>query len=118
MRAVLLLGLGLLGGCACTDVGCVDGLSVGFDRPPTTPFRVEVLAADRHAPRVFECPDPALCPSRAFFFLTTDQVTIRVSSGTGVVERTVRPSYRPVYPNGRGCGAACRQASVRVPFPA
>jgi hypothetical protein len=121
MRNWSVLMLGALVGCggpfACTDVGCDDALVVNFDRPPTSPLRVEAEVAGQNSPAVFDCPEAARCPSVFFPGLVADQVTIRVTTSAGTTTQQFRPQYTQQYPNGRACGAVCRQASVTVRLP-
>ena len=39
-------------------------------------------------------------------------MTIRVTTSTGTRSQEFAPAYEDQYPNGRRCGAVCRQATV------
>lgn len=109
----------LLAGCnpvgfACTEIGCMDGLTVRFQTPPPGPYRVEAIAEGAATPAVFECPLGQTCPVAFFDGVMAERVTIRLvtAEGTRTQEFTLR--YESQYPNGRRCGAACRQASITM----
>jgi hypothetical protein len=111
----------LLAGCtpfgACTLIGCEDGLSVQFDRAPAGAFRIEANAPDDPAQYAIDCADAATC-MMMFPGLVAEQVTIRVITQQGTHTQEFQPRYDEVHPNGRGCGPACRQATVTVQLPA
>ena len=122
MRTWPALLLGLFLGCSgplvCTEIGCDDGLVVRFDRTPTGAFRVEAQGDGADPPAVFECADTSRCPPSAFFpGLVAERVTVRVTTPEGTVAQQFTPKYERQYPNGRSCGAACRQAHVTVRLP-
>jgi hypothetical protein len=118
--ALLLAGCqAFVGPLACTDVGCPNGLTVRFDRPPAGAYRIEVVPDhDPALARTLDCPAAEMCGPAAFvgdFF--AESVTLRVTTAAGTTTRQVRPRFQPVYPNGRRCGAACSQAEVTVRLP-
>lgn len=122
LRLTRILWAGLLAGCTgpfvCTDVGCPDQLIVRFDRAPTGAYRVEAFPDGQAEPRVVECATAAACGGGAVFVdLVAERVTLRVAAQAGTVTREVQPRYEGGYPNGRSCGAACRVATVTLPFP-
>lgn len=87
--------------------------TVRLDRAPAGAYRVEAIAAGA-APAVFECGAGETCPAAYFPGLVAETVTIRVMTSAGVRTQAFTPEYQPEYPNGRGCPAACRQATVTV----
>lgn len=106
----------LLAGCspitqACTLIGCESGLFVQFATPPAGAYRVEAIVPGA-APAVLECGAGQTCPPIIFRDLEAERVTIRVVTATRTVSRDFSPRYENQYPNGRRCGAACRQATV------
>lgn len=111
----------LLAGCtpfgACTLIGCDDGLSVRFSRPPTGAFRVEATVPNDATVVSIDCADAATC-LLMFPGLVADQVTLRLITPQGAVTQQFQPRYEDVYPNGRRCGPACRQATVTFQLPA
>ncbi len=110
----------LLAGCmpsVCKEIGCEDGLTVRFDSPPTGAFRMEAFVANQPGEYAFACTDAAACSSM-FRGLVAERVTVRLITAQGTFSREFQPRYREVYPNGRRCPAACRQATVAFPLPA
>jgi hypothetical protein len=99
---------------ACTLIGCDNGLSVRFSQPPIGAFRVEATVPND--PTV-DCADAASCPLM-FPGLVAEQVTLRLTTAEGTITQQFEPRYENVYPNGRGCGPACRQATVTLQLPA
>lgn len=118
--ALYLFAAATLAGCnpviTCTLIGCHNGLVVQFDRMPTQPFRVEAIVPNDPAQHVVEC-DANRCPHVLFPDLLPEQVTIRVTTAAGTRTQEFRPKYENLYPNGRRCGPACRQATVTVQVP-
>jgi hypothetical protein len=122
IRSLLLCATAaLLAGCiptgACTLIGCHDGLSVRFSRPPAGAFRVEATVPNDPTVVAFECTDVAGCPL-IFPDLVAKQVTLRLITQQGTITQDFQPRYENVYPNGRRCGSACRQATVTIQLPA
>lgn len=111
--ALLLAGCNPLG-LACTEIGCMDGLTVRFQAPPAGPYRVEAITDGAATPAVFACPSGQTCPVAFFDGLMAERVTIRVVTAAGTRSQEFTPRYESQYPNGRRCGAACRQASVTM----
>jgi hypothetical protein len=110
----------LLAGCmpgVCTEIGCEDGLTVRFDSPPAGAFRMEAVVPNHPGEYAFDCTDPAACFTM-FRGLVAERVTVRLITAQGTFSREFRPRYREVYPNGRRCPAACRQATVTFDLPA
>lgn len=100
---------------SCTLIGCHDGLAVGFDQPLTAPYKVEAWSELRVAPQVVECAAGQTCEPVFFPDFQGQNVTIRVTTSAGVrTQEFSGVEYEPQYPNGRRCGAACRQATVTV----
>ena len=112
---------GLLAGCtpfgACTLIGCEDGLSVRFDRAPAGAFRIEASVPNDPRQYAIDCADAATC-MMMFPGLVAERVTVRVISQAGTHTQEFQPRYEKLYPNGRRCGPACRQATVTVQLPA
>ena len=112
--------IALLAGCnstsaACTLIGCTDGLSVQFSRSPAGAYRVEAWSELRIAPQVLECGAGQTCPPIFFPDFQGENVNVRVTTDAGVhVQEFTGVEYRDLYPNGRHCGAVCRQAIVTV----
>jgi hypothetical protein len=101
---------------ACTEIGCDDALVVRFDRAPAGAFRVEAITAPGAAPAVFECAAGDTCPAAYFPGVEAERVTIRVTTSAGTRSQEFAPEYQDQYPNGRRCGAVCRQATVTFPL--
>jgi hypothetical protein len=117
--AVLLAASGCID-TACTLIGCVSGLFIQFDKAPEYPYRVE-LTTGGSTTRTFlqECPSSAKCgPGMAYFpDYFPSAVTITVTTPSGTVTKLVEPTYQESYPNGRGCGPACKSAQVTMALP-
>ena len=109
-----------LAGCnpigACTLIGCFDGLNVQFDRQPTGAYRVEAIVPGDATPHVVECAS-GTCGPVMFEGLMPERVTIRVTTAAGTRSQEFTPKYEAQYPNGRRCGAACRNATVTMQLP-
>jgi hypothetical protein len=109
-----------LAGCnpmgPCTLIGCFDGLNVRFTSQPAGAFRVEAILPGDATPRVFDCPS-GLCDPVVFPDLMPERVTIRVTTAAGTRSQEFTPKYEAQYPNGRRCGAACRNATVTIQLP-
>jgi hypothetical protein len=106
----------LMAGCmpgVCTETGCEDGLTVRFDAPPTGAFRVEAVVRNHPGEYAFDCTDAGACLTM-FRGLVAERVTVRLITAQGTFSREFQPRYREVYPNGRRCPAACRQATVTL----
>lgn len=108
----------LLAGCnpfgACTLIGCHNGLSVEFERPPAGAFRIEASVPGDPTQYTIACTSAAAC-FPMFPDLVAEQVTIRLITQEGTRTQEFRPRYQDVHPNGRRCGPACRQATVTFP---
>jgi hypothetical protein len=111
----------LLAGCtsmvSCTLIGCDNGLVVRFGRAPAGPIRLEAIVPDNGVPRAIDCADAASC-MLMFPDLVAEQVTLRVTTQAGTTTQEFQPRYEDLYPNGRDCGPACRQATVTFQLPA
>lgn len=111
----------LVAGCnpfgACTLIGCDDGLSVQFSRAPVGAFRIEATVPNEPAVVAIDCVDATNC-LLMFPGLVAEQVTLRLITSEGTVTQEFEPRYDDVYPNGRRCGPACRQATVTIQLPA
>jgi hypothetical protein len=121
IRSLLFSALAaLLAGCiptgACTLIGCFDGLSVQFSRPPAGPFRVEATVPNGPPVQSIECADASTC-ELIFRDLVAEQVTLRLITAEGTLTQSFQPRYEDLYPNGRRCGPSCRQATVTFPLP-
>ena len=101
----------------CTLIGCEDGLAVRLSGVPAGAYRVEAWSELRIAPQVFECGAGETCPPVFFPGFQGNDVTVRVTTAAGVRTQSFADvEYEPLYPNGRRCGGACRQATVTVPL--
>lgn len=109
--AVLLSNCGPIVGC--TLIGCDNGLSVQLSGTPAGAYRVEAIA-DGADPVALECGAGQTCPPVFFPGLQAAHVTIRVTTSAGTRSQAFTPDYRDLYPNGRDCGAVCKQATVTV----
>lgn len=107
--AVLLSNCSPIAGC--TLIGCDGGLSVRLSSTPTGAFRVEALT-EGAAPAVIECGSAAACAPLFFPGVDAEHVTIRVTTAAGTRAQQFTPDYDDLYPNGRDCGPACKQATV------
>ena len=111
----------LLAGCtpfgACTLIGCDDGLSVRFSRPPAGAFRIEATVPNDPAVVAIDCVNATSC-TLMFPGLVAEQVTLRLITAQGTVTQQFQPRYEDLHPNGRRCGPACRQATVTFQLPA
>lgn len=107
-----------LAGCtpfgACTLIGCEDGLSVEFQRPPAGAFRIEASVPGDPTQYAIDCASAATC-FPMFPGLVAQRVTIRLVTQEGTRTQEFQPRYEDFYPNGRRCGPACRQATVTFP---
>jgi len=117
-------GLSLLSACSlfdslsrtCTLKACGSTLTVELAAAPAGSLRVEATDVATNARRVFEC--STSCGETVWFTdFTPAEVTVRVTTSAGSAERTFRPSYETVRPNGPGCEPVCRQARVTMPLP-
>jgi hypothetical protein len=110
----------LLAGCiptgSCTLIGCYDGLSVQFSRPPAGSFRIEATVPDDPTVQAIDCADVPSC-QLIFPDLVAEQVTLRLITAEGTVTQQFQPRYENLYPNGRRCGPSCRQATVTLQLP-
>lgn len=108
----------VLAGCtpfgACTLVGCDDGLAVQFQQPPASPFRIEASVPGDPTQYAIDCASAQAC-FPMFSGLVAERVTIRLITQQGTRTQEFQPGYKNVYPNGRRCGPACRQATVTFP---
>lgn len=109
----------LVGGCApraCTEIGCVSGLSILLVNPPAGVYHLQVEVPGEPL-RIVRCGDAeGGCASGTFFLeeTTPAQLTIRlVSAGKAIASQTVRPKYDTFRPNGRRCPPLCRTARVQ-----
>jgi hypothetical protein len=102
---------------ACTLIGCDDGLSVRFSRLPAGAFRVEATLPNDPTVLAIDCTDATNC-LLMFPDLVAAQVTLRLTTAEGTITQEFQPQYQNVYPNGRDCGGACRQATVTIQLPA
>lgn len=102
---------------ACTLIGCQNGLAVKLDGTPAGAVRVEAWSELQPAPQVFECGAGQTCPSAFFADFEGSDVVVRVTTAAGVRTQAFNDvEYESVYPNGRRCGEACKQATVTVPL--
>lgn len=104
---------------ACTLIGCVSGLLIAFDAPPTVPYHLEVSSGRpaSSAKYVFDCATPGQCASPLFpdYLPETAIITVTTAAGTKTVEQT--PAYITRQPNGPSCGPTCRSATVTISLP-
>jgi hypothetical protein len=120
VRSIAILLLAPVGACSleCTLIGCDTGLAVVVEDPPAFPYRVEVFPPVTGPRYVMNCTSPSVCfEGRVFFgeFLPRS-VTVEVIGSSGTRRHEVlNLEYENLYPNGRACGSACRQATIHVP---
>lgn len=127
-RAVLLALVGAATACsgldeACTQIGCLSGLTVSLSSVPIGAYSVEVIpegpAGTARTYRV-DCGGSApSCGSQVYFQdLFIERAQVRVVTSLGTVTQSVGPvRYVTSYPNGRQCEPACRRATVNVGVP-
>lgn len=114
MRALAPLALAFLAGCACTEIGCLDGVSVRLRYPPGHEYTVELIPSSGPA-QVVECGGLRRACSLFFENVDADRATIVITYGEdGRIEREVPLHFQPQYPNGRACAAACHVAQVTI----
>lgn len=112
-------GCDLVGPHACTLIGCSSGLSVALQGQLTGAYRVEVEVPGVATAYQFECPDARRCADAVLFDgLMPSVATVTVTTERGTVRQQVQPKYETSRPNGEGCKASCRHATVQVPIPA
>lgn len=102
---------------ACSAVGCASGLAVTFDgvAPDSTTITVRATGGEV---RTWTCGVEHNCNGPAFFEdFEPDSAEIIVTSKLGQTTQEVHPQYKPVYPNGVQCGAACTAGAVKVQLP-
>jgi hypothetical protein len=126
VRAILAL-LGTITACsgleeACTQVGCVSGLTVNLSGVPIGAYSVEVIPEGPPGTMTYrvDCGGSApSCGSQVYFHnVFVERAHVRVVSSLGTVTHAVGSiTYRTTYPNGRQCEPACRQATVAVAIP-
>ena len=119
MGAIAILAWAI-SGCCGSDVGCVGGLFIDFQSPPTGYVRVQVVKPASDPPRFFECDSyPTQCSGSgtAFRDFTPRMVTFRISTETGSRDVTVQPRYTTTAPNGLFCDPKCRGATIRLELP-
>jgi hypothetical protein len=102
---------------ACTLIGCENGLSVQLSRPPVGAFRVEATLPNDPAVLAIDCTNATSC-LLMFPDLVAERVTLRLTTAEGTITQEFQPRYEDLYPNGRRCGPACRQATVTIQLPA
>lgn len=96
---------------ACTLIGCETGLFVQFNQAPAGAFRIEATVPNNPNVLAIDCAQASNC-HLLFRDLIAEQVTLRVITQQGTVTQQFQPRYETLYPNGRECGPACRQATV------
>jgi hypothetical protein len=115
---VLLLSTGGSGACDCTDVGCFSGLQVRVEPVPTIPYRVEAYSGGGDFSRyVWQCTAANGCGGTAYFEdFFPSRVFVEVITARDTVRREIIGpiGYGEQFPNGRHCGAACRNGMVTV----
>jgi len=116
--AILLAGCDLLFPVACTSIGCPDGLSVELSGTVTGEYTIEIELPDGTVRTWSDTARDGV--ARAFFGVHAEELTVRVTTGEGVVEHMVRPEYEGLFPNGRRCDRrpVCHQGRVMVDPPA
>jgi hypothetical protein len=80
-------------------------------------FRIEATVPNDPAVVAIDCVDAMNC-LLMFPGMVAEQVTLRLITSEGTVTQEFEPRYDDVYPNGRRCGPACRQATVTIQLPA
>lgn len=108
----------LLGGNACTLVGCDSGLRVIVQGSPTSPYRIEVGIESSPARFVYQCPTSSACEWVFFPHYTPETPTVRVITGADTVVVRERVEYTRHQPNGPDCGPTCLTGTVVVNVPA
>ena len=102
-----------LTGCACTDVGCLNGLRVHLNGEPDEAYTVTATASGET--RTITCgPDRPPCDSLFFEDFVPSTVTIEYRSEHRMVSRRFEPSYDRVRPNGLLCPPTCEQGEVTL----
>lgn len=105
---------------ACTLIGCYGGLTVEFNKPAPTTYRVEVTSSPGlGAVYVVECPGGPSCGTGSVMFADyfPSTVTVKVITPLGTTTKTFNPEYTESFPNGRNCGPACSNGKVIVDLP-
>ena len=110
--AMMFTGCDLLDPGFCTQIGCVDGLTVVLEDPPDVAFTVTLVAGGETV-NSFEC-TAGSCAEIFFEGVGVPEVTVVVEYGETVRSETFTPSYTRVQPNGRNCPPICFTASVRL----
>lgn len=125
LRLTASLLLAFSAGCnltrACTLIGCHSGLTVELNGPAPSMYRIEVSSGPSlGATYAYDCPGGPSCASGSVmfedYFPTT--VTVKVVTPGGTTTKTFNPTYTESFPNGKGCGPACRNGRVTVEVPA
>ncbi|MCG6987797.1 MAG: hypothetical protein LJF06_06420 [Gemmatimonadetes bacterium] len=101
----------------CTRKGCASGLAVTFDgvAPDSTTITARTAGGDV---RTKLCGVDYRCNGVVFFEdFEPDSAEIIITSKRGQTTQEVHPQYKPVYPNGVLCGAACSAGTVKVQLP-
>ena len=99
---------------ACTEIGCLDGLSVVVRGTPGVEIEIEASEPSgdvRNATCVVL--QDGSCRI-GFDGFVPEEVTVAVSGGGQHASVTVEPVYETLQPNGPDCPPICRQATVEV----
>ena len=103
----------IIGPGACTLIGCTGLVVEVTGAASLTPVTVVVTAPDGST-RTATCAGASGTCLASFFDFTPASLTVRVSSGSQLTERTVQPAYQLTRPNGPDCPPECRGARVTV----
>lgn len=130
------------GGQACTEIGCTDGLGIGFSFTEPGAYAFQIVAdgatitcsATLPLPPCEQagatCSSPQAVLSASGCALPESQHSLEglmldgqhpasvevvvERDGAELVRRTFTPQYQRVAPNGEACGPICHQASVQL----
>lgn len=106
-------GCDVTGPTPCTLIGCTGLIVEVTGLPGPTPVTVVVTAPDGSTRSSTCTSTTGRCPV-SFPDFTPDTITIRVLTGTQIIEETRQPTYEATRPNGPACPPECRNARVTV----
>jgi hypothetical protein len=103
---------------ACTDIGCVNNLTVEIQNAPPGPITVRaepVGTSDTVHTAI--CSGETGCTNTIFSQFAPAHVHLTVATISGTRQFDVRPSFQTSQPNGPGCPEICRYGTVRITWP-